>query len=436
MDNDTSNWSALQWRRRLETFGSDDGPVVASGPQGEVDAVCNLGELTDQGRRSTHALGRRLRHLYVDQLQFMPSMIGDADMIYLRATPIPRALESLQETFWGMYPSQTRSASFPPPTIITRAPADETLFPNDGNCRRFAQLSRAFAQRTADRWNKSTEMDYLNSLISKWMPENSKRVAIDSHPRLSGIMDTINSTLAHGPGTRLPKEFYDERGRDIIDKISVEEWFSGYKESQEYRSLGIGALMGDVVSRMVGSVEKKGNDGLLEVGGSDGKLGRGRGGETAIKLGLSGCHDTTLAAVLASLGAYENEPWPPYASHIALELFRIADIAEAPAPKKRKLDETSLVVASGDPQVRKGWFGRIFGYRSEKVTTEKGDINTPLGIARQKIEDLPASERSKLDGYYVRIRYNDKPVTVPGCRAPGKHLDGEESFCTLVSFHL
>jgi acid phosphatase len=223
MDNNTSNWSALQWRRRLETFGPDDGPVVASGPQGEVDAICNLGELTDQGRRSTHALGRRLRHLYVDQLQFMPSMISDTDMIYLRATPIPRAIESLQETFWGMYPLQTRSVSFPPPTIIIRPPADETLFPNDSNCRRFAQLSRAFAQRTADRWNKSTEMDYLNSLISKWMPENSKRVAVDSHPRLSGIMDTINSTLAHGPETRLPKEFYDQRGRDIIDKISVEE---------------------------------------------------------------------------------------------------------------------------------------------------------------------------------------------------------------------
>jgi len=32
----------------------------------------------------------------------MPSMIEDADMIYLRATPIPRALESLQQAFWGM----------------------------------------------------------------------------------------------------------------------------------------------------------------------------------------------------------------------------------------------------------------------------------------------------------------------------------------------
>ena len=92
------------------------------------------------------------------------------------------------------------------------------------------------------------DVAHLNKMIGKWMPEGSK-VAVDSHPRLSGIMDTINSTLAHGPETRLPKEFYDNKGRAIIDKIGVEEWFSGYQESREYRMLGIGGLMGDVVCK-------------------------------------------------------------------------------------------------------------------------------------------------------------------------------------------
>lgn len=70
-------------------------------------------------------------------------------------------------------------------------------------------------------------MEYLSSLISKWMPEQedgSQNVAVDSHPRLSGIMDTINSTLAHGPKTRLPSKFYDAKARDIIDRIGVEEY--------------------------------------------------------------------------------------------------------------------------------------------------------------------------------------------------------------------
>ena len=36
---DWKNWDELKYRRRLETFGMDDGPVIASGPNGEFDAV-------------------------------------------------------------------------------------------------------------------------------------------------------------------------------------------------------------------------------------------------------------------------------------------------------------------------------------------------------------------------------------------------------------
>jgi hypothetical protein len=36
---DTSKWDQLSYRRRIETFGVDDGPVVAAGPKGEFDAI-------------------------------------------------------------------------------------------------------------------------------------------------------------------------------------------------------------------------------------------------------------------------------------------------------------------------------------------------------------------------------------------------------------
>lgn len=108
------------------------------------------GELTDRGRASTFELGQRLRHLYVDQLGYMPKIISDTNMIYLRATPMPRALESLQQTFLGMYPPSARTASFSPPTVITRTRQEETLYPNE-ECRRFLQLTKAYGQRTADR---------------------------------------------------------------------------------------------------------------------------------------------------------------------------------------------------------------------------------------------------------------------------------------------
>jgi len=203
----------------------------------------------------------------------------------------------------------------------------------------------------------------------------------------------------------------------------VEEWFSGYQESREYRALGIGGLMGDVVERMVGSVEKNTNDGMDEVGDNH----KGRGGEKAIRFGLSGCHDTTLAAVLASLGTFENEKWPPYTSHIALELFKKSE-AKAQTGNKRKAEDNPPV--SHDSKVRKGWFGKIFA----NTVDVKADPNAAVGIARQNFTDLKASDRSKLDGYFVRIRYNDKVVSIPGCKSVGKHFDGDESFCTLEAF--
>ena len=241
-------------------------------------------------------------------------------------------------------------------------------------------------------------------------------------------MDTINSTLAHGPETRLPAAFYDPKGREIIDKIGVEEWFSGFHESNEYRTIGIGGLVGDVVSRMIGNVEGNGNDGILEVGGTVDELGKGRGGEKNIKFGMSGCHDTTLAAVLTSLGAFEGEKWPPYTSHIAVELFRKTPLTNAAtAPRTSSSDESSRAKAANcDTQ---SFWSSLFGSAKRIAARE---ASSSQGIARQKVDALSAADQKKLDGYYVRVRYNDRVVTVPGCKAAGKHLDGDESFCTLV----
>jgi len=264
-------------------------------------------------------------------------------------------------------------------------------------------------------------MEYLNKLISKWMPVYSKRVAVDSHPRLSGIMDTINSTLAHGPETRLPSEFYDKKGRDIIEKIGVEEWFTGYRESQEYRTVGIGGLVGDIVSRMVGNVENNADDRISEVTGKTGSLGKGLGGEKNIKFAMSGCHDTTLAGVLTSFGTFEGESWPPYTSHVAFELFKkVQTTVEGSATARTEQGQAAN-------HQKPNFWTSIFG-----VSAKSPAIQT---VARRPIQELDPKDKQKLNDYYVRVRYNDRPMTIPGCRLPGNHLEGDESFCTLVGRH-
>ncbi|KAI1176270.1 histidine acid phosphatase [Nemania sp. FL0916] len=440
LDRATGQFTVLEWKRRLETFGADNEPRLAVGPKGELDGICEMGMLTDRGRETAYDLGARLRTLYVDQLGFLPPVLRDAESLYLRATPIPRALESLQQAFIGLYPPHTRSPSFPPPTILQRHINEETLFPNESNCRRFAALSRAFAQRTADRWNQTSEMDYLNKVYGKWMPPGSSRVAVDGQPRLSGIMDTINATLAHGPDTRLPKEFYDPKALTIIDKIAVEEWFAGYRESQEYRMLGIGGLLGDVVGRMVGSAEHSNADGKYETQAAQASTpSHGNKEASPIRFGLSGCHDTTLAGVLFSLGAFGDRNWPPFTSHIAIEMFRKSDTASKlgegwinlPLGITVPTEEGGLAATKSSSWP--GWFPSLFFWTSSSRESIPPGAPPP-GIGRKQTEQLAPSEKAKLQNYYVRLRYNDEVVTIPGCRAPGNHLEGDESFCTLEAF--
>ncbi|OKL63627.1 hypothetical protein UA08_00953 [Talaromyces atroroseus] len=375
------------------------------------------GELTDKGRQTTFELGQRLRHLYVEQLGFMPKIKSDAEDMYLRASPIPRALESMQQAFMGMYPASARTADFATPAIVTRALADETIYPNDANCRRFRQLSRLFADRAAKRWNTTDDMEYLNKIYSRWMPESSPRVAVDSHPRLSGIMDTINATLAHGSATKLPPQFYDKKALEIIDKIAVEEWFAGYKENVEYRRLGIGGLMGDVVDRMVSTALEGGW--RSEVSSSS-----VTGNKVPIKFSMGGCHDTTLASVLTSLGAYDNGKWPFFTSSIAIELFSTNDGAQSTAPEKASNDSA---------QSSSGLFSFLGKSRTASSVQQQPSPSSPL--ARVPLSEFDESRRESLRKYYVRLRFNDRPVKIPGCVSKtANHLPGDDSFCTLEAF--
>ncbi|CAK3801989.1 phosphoglycerate mutase [Lecanosticta acicola] len=394
------SWDTLAWKRRLETLGANDSPKLAAGPRGELDAVCQPGELTDRGRETTLALGQRIRTLYVNQLGFLPGFIDDRTkgLVSLRATPIQRALESVQQTYSGLYPAAARSPRLPPPAIVQRSMQDETLFPNEGACKRFAELSHAFADRAAKLWNDSPEMEYINKKIGKWMPKESPVVKVDSHPRLSGVMDTINATLGHGEATRLPAEFYDEKVRQNIDRICVEEWFAGYQESNEYRKLGIGGLVGDLTQRMV-----EHTSGIPK-----------EGGDEPFKMTLAGCHDTTIAATLATLGAfeYDKNKWPNFTSSIAFELFKAKD---TPSPSSS---------GAAWPSKEKSWWFSLFS--SPKPGTGSA--------AREPLSTMPDSQKRNLDGHYVRLRYNDHPVTLPYCKAAGNHMEGDESFCTLKAF--
>ena len=102
------------------------------------------------GRQSMLELGQRIRHLYVDQLNFMPKTVSEPDGLYVRASPYSRALESTHHAFLGLYPLRWRARAYVP-QITVRSFLDETLLPNETYCLRFIQMMKAYSQRSADR---------------------------------------------------------------------------------------------------------------------------------------------------------------------------------------------------------------------------------------------------------------------------------------------
>ncbi|KAJ2895807.1 acid phosphatase [Zalerion maritima] len=384
---------------------------------------------------------------------------------------------------------RTAFGSFPL-DIVTRQTPDEDLYPNDWNCRRLAHLSRAFASRAAESWNDSPEMQYLSEKMGKWMPEGV--VKVDGKPRLTGLMDTINATKAHDrkyleklhsarqkakiesgkkgkgedadlwkkpgwdvypvgrtqiydsvdssgtPLVKLPSEFYDEKSMLHIMKMTVDEWYSGFNDSQEYRTLGIGSIMGDVVERMVRLAEFNTYPSFSAMTrrGQEKMKRQDPGQQESLRFALHGCHDTTLAAILASLGTLDMKTWPPFTAHIAIELFR--DPATEYSSKASKPDggepNSSDPSTSNSGTHHEGTLEKIEHFlHLDKHSSSPSPFPTPL-ISRRKMPSLTTEEKSRMKGYYVRVRYNDEPMKIPGCKPEGKHWKNDEGLCTLEAF--
>ncbi|KAG6357536.1 hypothetical protein INS49_013413 [Diaporthe citri] len=265
---------------------------------------CNLGELTTKGQETTHQLGRELRSRYIDHLNFLPQKLHDPKTVYLRSTQYQRTFLSLQQVFRGLYPLDKRRIDPTQLSATVLSPREETLMPPEDYCPRFQTLLDVFTKRAAIKWNNSTEMSMIQKSLGKWMPDGST-IAVDSKPwKLHGILDTISSATAHTEMHKyLPIQFFDPEMRAAMERICAEEEFAGYVYSSEFRELGVGKALAETVQRMLDM--------------------RSRTTESA-RLCLLSCHDSTIAGILASLGAMV-EPgwhWPPFAAFLALELYR------------------------------------------------------------------------------------------------------------------
>ncbi|KTW31748.1 uncharacterized protein T551_01009 [Pneumocystis jirovecii RU7] len=334
------NWDYLKYKRKIETMDKD-----GSFKRIEDDGACMTGQLTDIGRESTLNLGKRLRKLYVHQLSFLPEFISKSSEIYIRTSDISRALESAQQVFSGLYPPTFRKSTFEAEFCV-RELFNENIFPNDDRCKRLRTLLNQFSEFASKTWDPILA-SRTSKKLSKYI---DGKISMKGPVNVFELYDIICTAI--GNGIKIPDELYDEELRKDLELASISEWFDGYRDNLEIRKLGIGLFLGELRDNFVES-KKDMND-------------------KRRKISLYGAHDTTLGSILQSLDCFDRR-WPPYASHIAFELFK-----KAP----------------------KSYFRSFF----------------------------------QNDEWYVRLRYNDIPMIIPECKKKGKHLDGNESFCTFEAF--
>lgn len=241
-------------------------------------------------------------------------------------------------------------------------------------------------------------MAYLTKIYGKWLSDDSKRVSLHGKTSLLAIMDTVDTTDAHGSLTRLPKQMYDPKAREIMDRIVREEYWGGYLESHEYRTLAIGSLLGDMTHSMMESIRPQ----QQQRRHSEDAHGR--------PFELYSCHDSSLVAILSSLGAFKGPvaKWPSFSSHIALELFVKESSAQPRLPEQSNEDGLTQV---------------------SNITQSSGLWRFMTRLLRN--ESTRAVEPNTSD-YYVRLKYNDDPLNLEVCRPEGNHFNGDETLCTMV----
>ncbi|KAI8870885.1 phosphoglycerate mutase-like protein [Ramicandelaber brevisporus] len=376
--------------------------AIARGPI--TSASCGYGQLTDVGRESLELLGERLRGLYIDGLGFMPKDAKAASAeLYLRSTDYARTVESLHATLSGMYPVESASAiksrnqahrgMFP---ISIRPESSETLY-SDWGCRRWTNLYKHYMGRVSNPAIKrdpefkevmerlSKAPNGIGDEIATLLRENIKTGTL----KLYELMDAMVAAAANG--YKIPEGV-------SVDDVKKAAYFafkeihmpSDFGNGDSYR-LQSGRALGEMAALMAQKIAEPTVDTTVTANGSNASV-------KAAKMAIYSGHDITVAALKSGLGA-EVEQWPDFASMMAIELIK--DTTEV-----SRINSTPVLAAS-------------------------------TAAAKPRPQTFPKDVPSK--GYYVRVRENDKIMTLPTCTAAGQHherlrKETGETMCTLDAF--
>ncbi|KAJ1970601.1 hypothetical protein H4R35_005768 [Dimargaris xerosporica] len=303
-----------------------------------LTGTCAPGQLTNKGMEQHRRLGRALRAIYVDQLQFLPRKLtrrqhnsgsldglvaapynaGQGQPLFVRSTPIWRTQVSAQSLVDGLYPKDHREEGYVLNHIVYPEKAD-TFNVEDERCPRLlalvqqAQASPAYRQHQQEQ--QPLRDQYNRILGTQGLPGYAE------HFRHYG--DLVTTQLCHWR----PLQCHPDHGcitpGMAAHAVRNGGWEYGHlyrdsAEAAEIVRLKIGWLMRDLYPRWLQMARQP------QVPRQHGSYDYAYGSPI---FELYSGHDSTLAPLLGLLGQIDLA-WPPYASQILFEFWQTASNAQ------------------------------------------------------------------------------------------------------------
>ena len=245
---------------------------------------CENGELILRGMEQHQELGEFYRKWLVDEVKFLKPWL-DKSQVSIRSSKVERCQRSAVSFMNGFYPPATPGEKL---EFVTGSDYREPFSPGTSTCKDMENL-----------WNTFVETEEFQKRM-----EESKKLYADIYKNISLEPDTTNWMFI---GDWMSS--YLCTGQDVPMVQLTEELITRGLEDIAYYSYGYFNTNRAVASSAIWRSIFRDIDAYLAQKPS------------ASKFRLYSTHDTTIIALLVSLG-YSDNRLPPFRSHFAIEIWR------------------------------------------------------------------------------------------------------------------
>eukprot|EP01130_Rhizamoeba_saxonica_P002242 TRINITY_DN12089_c0_g1_i1.p1 TRINITY_DN12089_c0_g1~~TRINITY_DN12089_c0_g1_i1.p1 ORF type:complete len:407 (-),score=71.87 TRINITY_DN12089_c0_g1_i1:57-1277(-) len=249
---------------------------------------CVPGQLTEKGYSQHLDLGKELRKIYVDQYKFLPKEY-DVNQIYVRSTNVWRTKQSAQAQMLGLYPDKISQIPLHiRPREVDNLSVNSFSCPKVNNLTAECMNSKEFVEtqkNTLDLYRKFNKITGISPDNVAWNRE------------WDHYFDNFNARKCHGIEYPSKNDHYI-REKDV--------YIMSLTASKQTTMLFGGEIARLSTADFVEELLTSFNATMFS--------------ESSIKYRLFSGHDNTISILLNAFNVHDGL-WPPYASHIIIELW-------------------------------------------------------------------------------------------------------------------